>query len=133
VLHAARWKCRTQNIAKNSPPAHRRTTLSCYIFATKARIDNLKNLLNSNISSTCPYNKVNFGPLSAEIGLLVWGTPGNFNGFRVFAALLHGTLVAGVSQLCGVEQRAPPIFGRAAITLGIRPYSSYSSECLLYR
>jgi len=27
--------------------------------------------------------------------------------------LLHGTLVAGVSQLCGVEQRAPPIFGRA--------------------
>ena len=37
------------------------------------------------------------------------------------AALLHGTLVVGVShsaKLCGVEQRAPPIFGRAAITLG---------------
>ena len=28
----------------------------------------------------------------------VWGTPGNFNGFRVLAALLHGTLVVGVSQ-----------------------------------
>ena len=25
----------------------------------------------------------------------------------------------------GVEQRAPPIFGRAAITLGIGPHSSY--------
>ena len=27
-------------------------------------------------------------------------------------------------KLCGVEQRAPPIFGRAAITLGIGPHSS---------
>jgi len=41
---------------------------------------------------------VNFGPLAAEIILLVWGTPGNFNGFRVLAALLHGTIVVGVSQ-----------------------------------
>ena len=28
------------------------------------------------------------------------------------------------AKLCGVEQRAPPIFGRAAITLGIGPHSS---------
>jgi len=41
---------------------------------------------------------VNFGPLAAEILSLVCGTPGNFNGFRVLAALLHGTLVVGVSQ-----------------------------------
>jgi len=66
---------------------------------------------------------VNFGPLAAEILSLVWGTPGTFNGFRVLTALLHGTLVVGVSQInCGVEQRAPPIFGRAAITLGIGPH-----------
>ena len=67
---------------------------------------------------------VNFGPLAAEIVSLVWGTPPNFNGFRVLAALLHGTLVVGVSHQpnCGVEQRAPPIFGRAAITLGIGPH-----------
>jgi len=56
------------------------------------------NLLSSNISSTCPHNMVKFGPLAAEIILLVWGTPGNFKGFRVLAALLHGTLVVGVSQ-----------------------------------
>jgi len=37
------------------------------------------------------HNMVNFGPLAAEIGWRVWGTPGNFNGFRVLAALLHGT------------------------------------------
>jgi len=36
---------------------------------------------------------VNFGPLAAEIGLPVWGTPANFNGFRVLAALLHGSQV----------------------------------------
>ena len=40
---------------------------------------------------------VNFGGLAAEIVSLVWGTPANFNGFRVLAALLHGTLVVGVS------------------------------------
>ena len=68
---------------------------------------------------------VNLGPLAAEIGLLVWGTPVYFNGFHVLAALLHGTLVVGV-KLYGVEQRAPPNFGRAAITLGIDPHSSFS-------
>jgi len=57
-----------------------------------------KNLLNSNISSTCVRNMANFGTLAAEIISLVWGTPANFNGFRVLAALLHGTLVVGVSQ-----------------------------------
>ena len=41
---------------------------------------------------------VTFGPLPAEIDWRVWGTPANFNGFRVLAALLHGTLVVGVSQ-----------------------------------
>ena len=41
---------------------------------------------------------VNFGAPAAEIVSLVWGTPANFNGFRVLAALLHGILVVGVSQ-----------------------------------
>ena len=50
-----------------------------------------KKLLSSNSSSTCLHNMVNFGPLAAEIVSLVWGTPGNFNVFRVLAALLHGT------------------------------------------
>jgi len=37
-------------------------------------------------------------PPAIEIGWRVWGTPANFNGFRDLAALLHGTLVVGVSQ-----------------------------------
>jgi len=44
-------------IAKSSPSGHHSTTLSGYIFATKACIDNRKKtLLNSNTSSTCPHN-----------------------------------------------------------------------------
>jgi len=41
---------------------------------------------------------VNFGPLAAEIGLPVWVTPANFNGFRILTALLHGTPSVGISK-----------------------------------
>jgi len=44
------------------------------------------------------HNVADFGPLAAEIGSGVWGTPADFNGFCVLTALLHGTLVVGVSQ-----------------------------------
>jgi len=37
------------------------------------------------------------GPLAADICWRVWGTLANFNLFHVFAALLHDTLVVGVS------------------------------------
>ena len=71
------------------------------------------------MSSTCPHNMMNFGPLTAVIDWRVWSTPSYFNWYRVLAALLHGTLLVGISQICGIEQRAPPIFGRATIKLGI--------------
>jgi len=73
---------------KKSPAAHHHTTLSSYIFATKTHNYNQKKLVNI----------VNFGLLAAEIGLVIWGTSANFNGFRVLAALLHGSQVVGVSQ-----------------------------------
>jgi len=63
-----------------------------------------KNLLNSNTSSTCPNNMVNFGLLTSEIYWRVWGTPTNFNGFCVLEALLHGTLVVGVSQTAALNR-----------------------------
>jgi len=84
---------------KKSPFWHHGTTLSGCIFAAEACIDNLKkNLLNTDTSSTCPHNMVNVGLLMAEICWRVWGTPTNFNGFCILAAMLHGTLVVGVSQ-----------------------------------
>jgi len=86
--------------SKNSPSAHHRTTLSGCIFATKARIDNRQKTCSTAIGLSPPrlHNMANFGPLAAEIGSGVWGTPANFKGFRVLAALLHSTLVVGVSQ-----------------------------------
>jgi len=46
-------------------PSH---NISSYIFVTKAQFNNWeKNLLNSNVSPTCPHNMVNFGLLAAEI------------------------------------------------------------------
>jgi len=85
-------------IAKNSPSEHQRTTLSGYIYTQLKHVSTIeKNLLNSNTSFTCPHNMVNFGLLTTEIRSGVWGTPANFNGFRVLT-LLHGTLVVGVSE-----------------------------------
>jgi len=57
-----------------------------------------RNLLNSNISSMCLYNMVNFGPLTAEIGLPVRGTPANFSEFHVLASLLHQRRPMEVNQ-----------------------------------
>ena len=47
---------------------------------------------------------VNFDPLAAEIVSLILGTPANVNGFRVLAALLHGTLVVGVNQTAALNR-----------------------------
>jgi len=90
VLHAARWKYRTQ---KNR---HLRaiTQLCRIVFSQLRHVSTIgKILLNSNIYSTCLHNMAKLGPLTAEIISLVSGTPANFNSFRVLAALLHGTLV----------------------------------------
>jgi len=90
MLHVARWKYMTQKLREKVPSVHHRTSLSGYIFATKAFIDSRKkNLLNSNIFSICLHNMVNFGLLMAEISWQVWDTPANFNGFRVLASVLH--------------------------------------------
>jgi len=122
VLHAACWKYRTQKSRQKSPSGHHRTILSGYyysllrhkaatsntynaIYSTKHKSTQLrhvstigKNLLSSNMSSRCAHNMVNVGPLTAEIGSGVWSTPGNFNGFRFLAALLHGCQVVSVRQ-----------------------------------
>jgi len=89
-------------MTQKSPSADHRTTLSGYIFATKACIDNRKNLLNSNTSSTCPHNMANFGSLAAEIDSVVWGTPANSNGFCVLASLLQRRRSPEANYRCAV-------------------------------
>ena len=77
------------------------------------------------MSSTCPHNMANFGPIAAEIDPVVWGTPTNFNGFCVLAALLHGSQIVDVSQTLRRWTEGSPMFGRATIRLGIGPHSSW--------
>jgi len=86
VLHVARWKYRKQKWRKKSPSAYYRTTLSGCIFATKACIDNRKNLLSSNISSRCLHNMANFGPVMNEIR---WRFRAHHQISTGFASLLH--------------------------------------------
>ena len=102
-------------------PSH--NFVGLYLCKYKACIDNRKkNLLSSNMSSTCSHNMVNFGPLAAEIVLLVWGTPSKFQRVSPLSSVIARHSTSGRQPNCGVEQTAPPIFGRAAITLSIGPH-----------
>jgi len=82
---------------KSSKICHHATLLG-YILATKARIDNRKNLVKQQYLLSMPHSMVNFGPLAAEIGPVVSGTPAHFNGFRVLAALLQQRRSAEANQ-----------------------------------
>ena len=98
VIHASRWKYRTQKWCKKSPSAHHRTTLSGYIFAIKAYIDNRKKNLLSTISpphvfTICGWDR-----------FVSLGHTSKFQRFRVLAALLHGTLLVGVGQTAALNR-----------------------------
>jgi len=62
---------------------------------------------------------VKFSLLAAEIISLVWGSPANLNGFRVLAALLHGTLVVGVTQILRRSTEGTTYIQQPAITLAL--------------
>ena len=83
-----------------------------------------KNLLSSNISYRCPYNMVNFGPLTAEINWRGLGYPIIFQRVMRLGSITGWQSSSGRQPNSGVEQRVPPMFGRATITLGIGPHSS---------
>jgi len=57
------------------------------------------------------------------------GHPCKFQRVSRLDSITARHLVVGVSQTLRVEKRAPPMFGRAAITLGIGPHSSYYCSC----
>ena len=61
--------------------------MSGCIFATKAFIDNRKNLVKRQYLYHMSQNMANVGPLTAEIDSGVWGTPANFNRFHVLPSL----------------------------------------------
>jgi len=49
---------------------------------------------------------VNFGLLTTEIDPVLWGTPANFNGFRILAALLHGSQIVRQPNFAALNEGA---------------------------
>ena len=68
---------------KKSPKICHLGTIARLCWAISLQLRHLSTIgkkTNSNVSPTCPYNMVSFGPLVAEICWRVRGTPANFNG-----------------------------------------------------
>jgi len=90
VLQAAHWKYKTQNDAKKLPSEHHRTTLSGYIFGTKACINNWKKLVKQQYLLQ----------MSLQYGEL-WPT----NNWDRLAGLGHPIIFQRVSRLGSVTAR----------------------------
>jgi len=108
-------------IAKNWPSGHHYTTLSGYIFATKACIDSRKNTCKTAIS---PPHVLTIWPTNGWHPFGSLGHPSKFQRFSRLGSVTARHSSSGRQPNCGVEQRVPTVFGRAAIRLGIGPHSS---------
>jgi len=73
-------------------------TISKFCRAESSQLRHISTIGKKLVKQQYLLHISNFGPLAAEIGSGVWGTPTNFDDFHVLAVLLHATLVVGVSQ-----------------------------------
>jgi len=94
VLHAAHWKYRTQKVVICAPSYN---FVGVYLRNWGMYRQLEKILLN--INTLFPHNMANFGPLTAEIGLVVLG-PSKFQ--RVSRL---GSVTARQSNFCTTEKR----------------------------
>ena len=87
--------------AKNRQSRHLRTIVQlCRAISSQLRHASTigKKLVNQQYLLQMSAQYGEHRPLAAEMCWRVWGTPANFNGLRVLAALLHDSRVAEVSQ-----------------------------------
>jgi len=93
MLHAARWKCRMQKIAKKSPTAH--IVQLCRAISLQLRhISTIgKKLVKQQYLLQMSPQYGELRPTSSWDRSGIWGTPANFNSFCVLAVLLHGSQV----------------------------------------
>jgi len=108
---------------KNSPSAHYRTTLSGYIFATNAFIDNRQKIVKQPYLRPTSSQYVELRPANDWDLLASLGHPSKFQrvsrlGFVTAPTSLNG---GQPNLINNTQQRALPIFSWAAITLDIRP------------
>jgi len=113
--------------ATNSPKIrHLRTIVQlCTTMSLKVRYfwKFGKNSWNSNISSRCPHNLVNFGPLTAEIWWRVWGTQANFNRLAYCSDVAHrrpSKLCMMFGRLLGIMYK----FSWALALYGMLPFAT---------
>jgi len=87
---------------KNSPSGHRRSTLSCYIFATKAHIDSRKKLVRQQYLLTIWWTSTHYRLKSVRL----FGAPKQIP--TGFASSLHYCTAfeqSAPAKLCGIGQR----------------------------
>jgi len=101
VLHAARWKCRTQKIRHLG-------TIAQLCQAVSSQLRHVSTIGKKLVKQQyLPYTAVQYGELRPTSGwdlLASLGHPANFNGFCILAALLHGSLVVGVSHTAALNR-----------------------------
>ena len=122
MLHAARWKYRTQKWRKNR---HLSTTAQL-CWAESSQLRHVSTI--SNRQQYLPHISSQYGELRPTSGWDLLASLGHSSKFQRVSRL--GSVTArhsssGRQPNCGAEHRTPPIFGRAAITLGIGPDSSF--------
>jgi len=79
VLHAARWNTVRRKVAKKTTSGHHRRTLSDYIFATEARIDNWKKIVKHQYLS---HTSLQYGELMTTSGWDLLARLGHPNKFQ---------------------------------------------------
>jgi len=114
MRHAANTGCK--KVAKNRYLG----TISQLCRAMSSQLRHVSKIRKKNFKQQyLPYMSPQYGelgPLAAEIVSLVWGTPANFNGFRVLASLLQqrrSTELRKSTKLC------TPALVRYIYTFGI--------------
>ena len=122
VLHAARWKCRTQKSRQKSPAEHHRTNLSGYIFATKAGIDNRQ---KTCLAAICPHGELR--PTSGWDRLTSLGHPAKFQRLSSLGNVTARESSSGRQPNFAVLNRGRHLCSaKRPIMLGIGPHSSFS-------
>jgi len=120
MLHAARWKCRTQKVAKKLLSGHHRTPLLGCVFATKARINSRKKLVKQQYVLHMSLLYVELGPTNGLDLLASLGHPSNDVAQRRSTKLCRMFDVSWAGTLCIHFRQLLPhnrILPRAKFTL----------------
>ena len=133
VLRAARLKCSTQKIAKNSPKirqkfaicrGHHRTNLSGCVFATNAHIDNQKKLVKQQC---LPHTSSQYGELRPTSGWVCWDLLASLGHPCKFQQVSHFSSITARHSSSGHKPNFAALnrwryLDSAVIMLGIGPH-----------